>query len=94
MLEAVQLAVGDGWHDPLHYDGLSTGADAEYDEDGRAGQYMGTYFAYMVMTAAIRRGNLALVQYLTQVRPYPCHACEQVVAAAAEAGCEALLEWT
>ncbi len=91
--EAVQLAVGEGWHDPLHYDGLNTGADAEYDEDGRAGRYMGTYFTYEVMTAAVRRGDLALVQYLTQVRPYQYHVCEQVVAAAAEAGCEALLEW-
>ncbi len=62
---------------------------------GEAG--CGVWRAPQVVYAAARRGDLALVQYLLQQQQQQQPGCQppdwSVLVAAAEGGCEALLEW-
>ncbi len=84
LLEAVQLVVGAGfcrWVEEWVEDEPPSEGEQVGDRDD-------------AFDAAVRRGDLALVQYLLQQMPQPERFLRwSVLAVAADAGCETLLEW-
>ncbi len=89
LLEAVQLLVGAG------VDGVAVaGVDADDAEDEDLGGWGEEIAAHMALSGALQRGDLALVQYLQeQQQLVPLLPGPDDVETAAQAGCEALLEW-
>ncbi len=90
LLEAVQLLVEAGATGMAVAGAEQEEEDVDEEEEGEGDEGAG-----LVCSPALRRGDLALVQYLQQQRrmPVPLLLEPHYVDAAAKSGCEVLLEW-